>query len=64
MVLDLLVGADGRVVEARVQTSSGHPRLDAAALKAARGWRFIPARQGGAAIDYWYQQSIRFALDA
>lgn len=37
----------GSVITARVQKSSGNASLDAAALKAVRGWAFIPATRGG-----------------
>ena len=62
VVLELLVRADGTVGEVRVKESSGYPRLDKAALKAVRRWRYIPARQGGEVIDFWYQQPLQFSL--
>jgi len=62
--LKLLVKADGSVGEVQVRRSSGYARLDQAALRAAARWRFVPARQGSTPIDYWYLQSVRFALDA
>lgn len=62
--LKLLVKSDGSVGEVQVRRSSGYERLDQAALRAAWHWRFVPARQGNTPIDYWYLQSVRFALDA
>jgi protein TonB len=41
---------DGTVKELAVGHSSGHPRLDDAALEAARTWRFHP-RTGAGGID-------------
>ncbi|MEG0820756.1 MAG: TonB family protein [Burkholderiaceae bacterium] len=64
VVLRLLVQADGSVGQARVERSSGHPRLDAAALEAARQWRFAPAHRGGQALDAWHTQALVFQLDA
>ncbi|MDR7554012.1 MAG: TonB family protein [Armatimonadota bacterium] len=49
--LRLVVRADGTVGAAAVAVSSGHAALDAAALDAARAWRFLPARRDGVAID-------------
>jgi periplasmic protein TonB len=46
VLLRVAVGADGRPVSWRVETSSGHERLDNAALAAVEGWRFEPARRG------------------
>ena len=45
--LVVLVGIDGRVLDVRVATSSGSPRLDEAALKAVRRWRWSPQKQNG-----------------
>ncbi|AGA34114.1 Ferric siderophore transport system, periplasmic binding protein TonB [Thioalkalivibrio nitratireducens DSM 14787] len=46
VLLWVAVGADGRPVSWRVEKSSGHERLDNAALAAVEGWRFEPARRG------------------
>jgi protein TonB len=62
VILSLLVHADGTVAEVSVKRSSGHPRLDKAALKAIRHWHYLPAMQNGKAIDYRYEQPIAFSL--
>ncbi len=49
VVLTLVVDAEGKVREARVAASAG-PEFDAAALAAAEGLAFEPARRGGAAV--------------
>ena len=59
----LLVGPDGRVLDVKVERSSGHPGLDAAAVDAARGWRFKPAEKAGQPVTAWYRTSVRFRLD-
>ncbi len=41
------VNENGRVVGAKVKTSSGHRDLDEAALKAVNRWKFKPAIRGG-----------------
>ncbi|MEE2000818.1 energy transducer TonB [Alkalimonas sp. MEB108] len=62
VLLELLIEADGQISELAVLQSSGFPRLDQAALEAVKQWRFEPARQGGSAIAYRYQQPITFQL--
>jgi protein TonB len=62
VLLEMLVLADGRVTELRVNTSSGFERLDQAALDAVQSWRFLPAQRGGEAIAYRYLQPIEFLL--
>ncbi len=47
--VEVCVTANGRVSSAQLATSSGHPRLDAAALKWVRNARFTPGSVGGAA---------------
>ena len=54
---------NGRAQEASVQKSSGYPRLDAAALKAALSWRYVPGTLGGEARDMWVITPISFKLD-
>lgn len=60
--LKVLVTPDGRVGEIRVLRSSGHDRLDEAALKAVRGWRFAPARQAGTPVAAWVIVPVPFQL--
>lgn len=63
VVLDVHVQADGSVGEVRLRHSSGYTRLDQAAIKAVRVWRYVPARQSDLPISYWYAQPVVFALD-
>jgi len=64
VVLQLYVQEDGKVGEARVQTSSGFPKLDEAAVKEAlRSWRLLPATQGGKPIAMWYSFRIVFKIE-
>jgi protein TonB len=53
-------GLPGRV---HVETASGSATLDAAALQAVKGWRFVPARQGGQPVEAWVLVPIVFRLD-
>ncbi|MBC7983646.1 MAG: energy transducer TonB [Candidatus Obscuribacterales bacterium] len=50
VLVKLTVAANGRVIDAAVQTSSGYPRLDQAALEAVRTWRFASAGGSDRAI--------------
>ncbi|MBP0466457.1 TonB family protein, partial [Roseomonas sp. PWR1] len=60
--LSLSIGADGRVGEATVATSSGYPALDAAAVAAARRWRFRPATQAGLPVPATIATAVQFRL--
>lgn len=63
VILDLFVGEDGRVKEAKVATSSGFERLDEAAMKEAlRSYRFIPGTESGKPAAMWYQLRVVFRL--
>ncbi|MBV1883705.1 MAG: energy transducer TonB [Pseudomonadales bacterium] len=62
VILTLLIRPDGTVAEVDVKVSSGHSRLDKAAVKAVKRWRYLPAKQGNRTIEFWYEQPIVFAL--
>lgn len=63
VTLQLYVTENGRVAEAKVQKSSGFPRLDEAAVREARrNWRFIPAKRGGEIIAAWMSINVRFEI--
>lgn len=47
VVVRVLISPEGRVIEASVRQSSGHDRLDQAALKAVRAARFKPYTENG-----------------
>lgn len=61
-MLLLQVGADGRVLQAKLLESSGHALLDDAALAAARGWRLTPASADGVAVPGALRVPLRFRL--
>lgn len=60
--LEIEVGANGRVTSARVVHSSGYPELDGAALAAARGARFVPAKSGRKAVASTARLKLHFQL--
>ena len=64
VVLRVLVDEAGRPAEVAIESSSGYRLLDEAALKAVKKrWRFVPARQDGAAIQAWALVPVRFELE-
>lgn len=63
VVLDILIKANGTVGEIKLKNSSGFKRLDDAAIKAVKHWRYQPATQAGIAIDYWYEQPLNFSFN-
>ncbi len=61
-VLDMLIGADGLVKEAKVRTTSGHPQLDGAALSALSLCRFTPGTVDGKPVEGWNAIQYRWKL--
>lgn len=47
VIVRVLISPEGRVLEATIRRSSGHQRLDDAAVKAVRGARFKPYTENG-----------------
>jgi protein TonB len=63
IALAVLVGTDGRVLDAKVAQSSGSPRLDEAAVKEARAhWRLRPATRNGVPFEQWLTLGVVFRL--
>lgn len=64
VMLRVLVGSNGRPLEVTVDQSSGHRLLDEAARKFVQArWHFVPAMQGGAAVQAYARVPISFELD-
>lgn len=63
VTLRVLVRRDGSPSRVEIERSSGSPHLDAAALEAVRGWRFVPARQGANLIESWVLVPVVFRLE-
>ncbi len=62
--LSLYILEDGSVGDAKVEKSSGFPRLDSAAVKhALRAWRFLPATKNSTAFASWISINVRFKLE-
>ena len=63
VICRLFVGDDGRVTRVDVVRSSGYPRLDNAALKALRGWRFVAALDQGLSVPSEFTHTVRFRFE-
>jgi len=61
VMVQALVGKDGRVADARVVKSI--PLLDAEALRCVRLWTFKPAQTNGQPVAVWVAIPIKFSLD-
>jgi protein TonB len=61
VIVQALVGRDGRVKETKVTQSV--PGLDAAALTAIAQWKFKPAEAYGKPIAVWVAVPVKFRLD-
>lgn len=57
-VLWVFVDATGSVREARIESSSGLPAFDEAALEAARSMEFAPGTTGSRPVGMWVQQTL------
>ena len=60
VVIEAIVGADGKVHEATVVYSI--PQLDRAALDAVRQWEFAPSRVNGVAVAVIVTVMVKFSL--
>lgn len=62
VVLRVELAETGQITDARVKTSSGYGRLDAAALKAIKTWHCKPALRNGVAVHAVALQPFDFIL--
>jgi periplasmic protein TonB len=64
LALDVLVGTDGHVKDAKVARSSGSARLDGAAMNEAKTrWRLRPATRNGVPFEQWLTLRVVFRLE-
>jgi len=63
VLVDLTIDACGRVLHSTVKTSSGHKKLDEAALTASRGWVLHPADRARA-VDGHFEREVAFSIGA
>ena len=58
-----LVGKDGRVIEAAVESGQPVPEVLAkAAVESVKGWSFEPARAKGEPVEIWVVVPVRYRL--
>lgn len=60
VILEALIGADGKVVQATILRSI--PLLDAAAIDAVRQWEYQPTLVDGVAVPLIYTVTVNFSL--
>ena len=66
VILLLAVNEEGRVIEAKVDTTSGFERLDEAAVKEAlrpRNWKFIPGTVNGKPASMSFKFRVVFKIE-
>jgi protein TonB len=62
VVLEVLVGPAGNVIELHVLSSSGYSILDRAAKSSVKNWTFEPGMRGQEKVEMWVRVPIRFEL--
>ena len=63
ILLKVEVLTNGRVGRLEMEKSSGYTRLDEAALRTVKGWRFKPALRGREIVACWVNIPVRFRLN-
>ena len=62
VIVNVLVGVDGGVVDTRILKSLGHAGCDEAAIKAIKAVKWKPARQRDRAVQVWVGIPVIFKL--
>jgi periplasmic protein TonB len=63
VLVKVMISINGTVGDVQLEKSSGFSRLDDAALKAVRGWKFAPASRGSQAMATWVIVPVKFMLN-
>ncbi|PWF55378.1 energy transducer TonB [Massilia glaciei] len=61
--MSFLVAADGKVVESKLEKTSGFKNLDRAAIKSISACKFKPGTKDGAAAQTWAKVDYAWRLD-
>jgi protein TonB len=62
VLLHVVVDTQGNPTEITLKKTSGHERLDEAAIEAVKGWRFIPAMKNKVALIAAVDVPVKFSL--
>lgn len=62
VLVRVLVDREGQPRTVALDASSGHSRLDNAAVQTVRRWRFIPAKHGEQPVSEWVVVPVMFSL--
>jgi len=63
VLLKVLVSQDGKAEAVKVDTSSGHQKLDQAAIDAVKKWSFVPAKRSNQPISAYVLVPVNFTLN-
>jgi periplasmic protein TonB len=63
VILEVLVGKKGNVLELKVFKSSGYKILDKSAVSSVQKWLFEPGTRDGKATKMWVRVPVRFRLN-
>lgn len=63
VILRVSVSPQGTADSVDIKNSSGSPRLDEAAQRTVRNWKFVPAKRGETPVQSWVLVPINFKLE-
>ena len=63
VLLKVLVSQEGKAETVKVDTSSGHHKLDQAAIEAVKKWSFVPAKRSNQPISAYVLVPVNFTLN-
>lgn len=63
VVVRVLIGTDGLAQKVEIRQSSGFERLDEAALKSVKNWRYVPGKRAGVVQAMWFSVPINYVLE-
>lgn len=64
VLLRVLVATNGNAETVQLENSSGFAKLDEAAIKAVKTWRFIPAKRSNQAVSAYVLVPVKFSLES